>query len=153
MSLFFLIVWLLQSFTYNPVEPNLAPPVRISENSGNDEDPSAVLAQDGRFYVVWASKRSSGVHLFIKSSEDGQSWHNEERITYGRSENYYPSLIQSKNGTFHLAWFQLDRKQKDMQIWYSRSKDARTWNEPVQITHDIGPHWAPVIHEDSHGTL
>jgi hypothetical protein len=153
MCLFFLSLWLLQAFTYNPVEANLAPPVRISNNPDQDEDPSVVFAQDGRFYVVWASKRYSGVHLFIKSSEDGQTWQNEERITYGRSENYYPSLIQAKNGAFHLAWFQLDRKQKDMQIWYSRSKDARTWTEPAQITRDLGPHWAPVIHEDSHGIL
>jgi hypothetical protein len=153
MCLFFLSLWLLQAFTYNPVEANLAPPVRISNNPDQDEDPSVVFAQDGRFYVVWASKRYSGVHLFIKSSEDGQTWQNEERITYGRGENNYPSLIQAKNGTFHLAWFQLDRKEKDMQIWYARSRDARTWTEPVQITRDLGPHWAPVIHEDSHGIL
>jgi BNR repeat-like domain len=153
MHLLFLTLWLLQAFTYNPVEANMSAPVRISNNPDQDEDPSAVLAQDGRFYVVWASKRNSGVHLFIKSSEDGQTWQNEERITYGRSENYYPSLIQSKNGTFHLAWFQLDKSQKDMDIWYSRSKDARTWTEPVQISHNPGPDWAPVIHEDSHGIL
>jgi hypothetical protein len=153
MHLLFLTLWLLQAFTYNPVEANMSAPVRISNNPDQDEDPSAVLAQDGRFYVVWASKRNSGVHLFIKSSEDGQTWQNEERITYGLSENYYPSLIQSKNGTFQLAWFQLDKRQKDMDIWYSRSKDARTWTEPVQISHNPGPDWAPVIHEDSHGIL
>src|SRR5262245_16981876 len=152
MFVILIILSLVQSFAY-PAETDLSPPVRISNNENHNEDPSVILAQDGRFYVVWSSKRQSGAHLFIKSSEDGRKWSGEERITYGATENYYPSLIQSKNGIFHLVWFQLDKKEKNMDIWYARSKDARYWTTPVQITEDPGPDWAPVIHEDSHGIL
>src|SRR5262245_66068757 len=73
MHLLFLTLWLLQAFTYNPVEANMSPPVRISTNPDQDEDPSVVLAQDGRFYVVWASKRSSGVHLRSEERRVGKA--------------------------------------------------------------------------------
>jgi hypothetical protein len=134
-------------------EAQLSAPVRISDDDGNDEDPSVVLAQDGRFYAAWSSKRRGGVNIYIKSSGDGQTWSNEERVTSGPGEDYYPSLTQARDGAFHIAWFRLERKRKDTNIWYSRSQDARTWTSPAQITDSPKPDWAPNIHADSRGAL
>jgi hypothetical protein len=58
-------------------EVQLSAPVRIGDNIGYDEDPSVMLARDGRFYVVWSSNRQSGVNIYIKSSASRQlylSW-------------------------------------------------------------------------------
>lgn len=134
-------------------EAQLSAPVRISDYAGDDEDPSIILARDGRFYVAWASKRQGGAQIYIRSSEDGRTWSTEERVSSGPGEDYYPSLAQTSDGMFHIAWFRLERKQKDMDIWYSRSRDARSWASPVQITNSPKPEWAPNIHADSRGAL
>jgi predicted GH43/DUF377 family glycosyl hydrolase len=134
-------------------EVQLSAPVRISDDNGDDEDPSVMLARDGRFYVAWSSKRQNGVNIYIKSSEDGRTWSTEERVTIGPGEDYYPSLAQTRDGTFHIAWFRLEREQADMDIWYSRSQDARTWSIPVQITNSPKLEWAPNILADSRDAL
>jgi hypothetical protein len=134
-------------------EARISEPVRISDYAGDDEDPSVLLARDGRFYVAWSSKRRVGVNIYIKGSEDGRVWTYEDQVTVGPGEDYYPSLAQTRDGTFHLAWFRLERKRKDMNIWYSRSRDARTWSSPLQITDSTKPDWAPNIHADSRGAI
>src|SRR6266542_92427 len=103
-------------------EVQLSAPVRISDDNGDDEDPSVMLARDGRFYVAWSSKRQDGVNIYIKSSADGQTWSTEELVTIGPGEDYYPSLAQTRDGTFHIAWFRLERAQEDIDIWYSRCR-------------------------------
>ena len=134
-------------------EVQLSALVRISDDNGFDEDPSVMLARDGRFYVAWSSNRQSGVNIYIKSSADGQTWSTEERVTSGPGEDYYPSLAQTRDGTFHIAWFRLERAQADIDIWYSRSQDARTWSIPVQITTSPKVEWAPNILADSSDAL
>ncbi|MEE8606051.1 MAG: exo-alpha-sialidase [Nitrospiraceae bacterium] len=143
-----------QVFDMSPIaRPEVSAPVRISQNPGGDEDPTVVLARDGRFYVVWSSKRRGRVDLFIRSSRDGRTWLNERRITNTPDEDFYPSLIQSRDGTFHLAWFQLQKKAGRMDIWYARSRNGRRWTRPVRITNHRETDWAPAIYEDASGVL
>jgi hypothetical protein len=153
--LLIVILWPNQKLTASTgrAEVQLSAPVRISDDNGDDEDPSVMLARDGRFYVAWSSKRQDGVNIYIKSSEDGRTWSAEERVTIGPGEDYYPSLAQTRDGTFHIAWFRLEREQADMDIWYSRSQDARTWSIPVQITNSPKLEWAPSILADSSDAL
>lgn len=127
-------------------------PIRITPNPDNDEDPSVVLARDGRFHVAWSSRQDGQVDLFLRSSSDGRTWTDERRVTDDAGEDYYPSLIQSRNGRFHLAWFRLQREEGRTDIWYTRSADGRHWTRPLQIT-DRGLDWAPAIYEDAHGVL
>ena len=118
-------------------EPQLSAPVRISDDNGDDEDPSVILARNGRFYVAWSSKRQTGVNIYIKSSEDGRNWSTEDRVTFGPGEDFYTSLAQTRDGTFHIAWFRLEREQGDADIWYSRSQDARSWTTPIPIANSV----------------
>ncbi len=127
-------------------------PVRISSNPDDDEDPTVVLARDGRFHVVWSSKQKGRVDLFMRSSRDGQNWTDERRLTNGPDENYYPSLLQSRDGAFHLAWYRLRRKEGRTDIWHMRSTDGRQWTKPAQIT-NLGQDWAPTMYADGRGLL
>src|SRR5262245_37658445 len=149
------LLWPNQKLTASTsqAEIQLSAPVRISDDNGDDEDPSVILARDGRFYVAWSSKRQDGVNIYIKSSDDGQTWSTEERVAIGHGEDYNPSLAQTRDGTFHIAWFRLERAQGDIDIWYSRSQDARTWSVPVQITTSPKVEWAPSILADSSDAL
>jgi hypothetical protein len=138
-----------QTFDAAPVG---ADPVQIASEGECDEDASVVRTQDGRFRAVWWSKRNGQVDLFTRVSDDGITWTDEKAITNDLVEDYYPSLIQSRDGTFHLAWFRLVRNPVRKDIWYARSQDGRTWTRPVRIS-TTGVDWAPVMYEDSFGLV
>ena len=126
--------------------------VRITSNPGDDEDPTVLLAQDGRFHVAWWSNRDGQVDLFTRSSRNGQTWSDEQRITNDADEDFYPSLVQARDGVFHLAWFRLQRAAGRVDIWYTRSADGTHWAAPVAITAQ-GQNWAPTIYEATRGVL
>ena len=130
----------------------LSAPVRVSRSPEENEDPSILLARDGRFYVVWSSKQRGRVDLFISSSADGRTWSEERRIHDVPAEDYYPALMQSRDGRFHLVWCQLQRKEGRTDVWYTASKDGRVWDKPRSLT-NRGIDWAPTIYEDNKGVL
>ena len=140
-------------FDQSPIASvELSAPVRISRNADDDEDPSVVLARDGRFYVAWSSKQRGRVDLYISSSVDGRAWTEGRRITDGPAENYNPAMIQTRDGVFHLVWCQLQRKEGRTDVWYMRSRDGRQWDKPMSIT-NRGVDWAPALYEDTRGEL
>ena len=133
-------------------DPALSAPMRVSRGPEENEDPSIILARDGRFYVVWSSKQRGRVDLFISSSADGRIWSEERRIYDIPAEDYNPALMQSRDGRFHLVWCQLQRKEGRTDVWYTTSKDGKVWDKPRSIT-NRGIDWAPTIYEDNKGVL
>jgi hypothetical protein len=127
-------------------------PVQIASDGDADEDASVVRTRDGQFRAVWWSKRNGQYDLFTRVSDDGATWTDEIAITNDPEEDYAPSLIQSRDGTFHLAWFRLVRALARKDIWYARSADGRTWSRPVRISTQ-GLDWVPAIYEDSFGMV
>jgi hypothetical protein len=138
-----------QTFDAAPVG---ADPVQIAKEGDVDEDASVVRTRDGRFRAVWWSKRNGQVDLFTRVSDDGVTWTDEQAITNDPGEDYYPSLIQSRDRTFHLAWFRFVRGLARKDIWYARSADGREWSRPVRIS-TAGLDWAPAMYEDSFGMV
>ncbi len=130
----------------------VAAPVDIGTNHGEDEDPTVVRTKEGHFRVIWSSKRDGRVHLFTRTSDDGEAWTNEQAITGDADDDYYPALIQSRDGMLHLAWFRLDRRTARRDVWYARSSDGRIWTRPARIS-TAGMDWAPAIYEDGFGML
>lgn len=133
-------------------DPVLSTPVWVSRGPEENEDPSIILARDGRFYVVWSAKQRGRVDLYISSSADGRDWSEERRIHDIPAEDYYPSLMQSRDGRFHLVWCQLQRKEGRTDVWYTSSRDGRIWDKPQSIT-NRGIDWAPTIYEDAKGVF
>ncbi len=133
-------------------DPVLSAAVRVSRGPEENEDPSIILARDGRFYVAWSAKQRGRVDLFISSSADGRVWSEERRIHDIAAEDYNPALMQSRDGRFHLVWCQLQRKEGRTDVWYTTSKDGKVWDKPRSIT-NRGIDWAPTIYEDNKGTL
>jgi hypothetical protein len=127
-------------------------PTRLASGGTENEDPTVIRTSDGRFRVVWWSKRNGEVDLYTRTSDDGEVWNDEQAITSDPAEDYYPSLTQTRDGTLHLAWFRFDRPTVRKDIWYTRSTDGRTWSEPVRMT-TAGLDWAPAIYEDGFGVL
>jgi hypothetical protein len=132
--------------------PELSAPIRVSGNQNDNEDPTAIVGLDKLYYVAWSAKQGGRANLVLRSSREGRIWTGERRITDGPGENYYPSLAQSRDGVFHLAWFRLQRFAGRRDIWYANSSDARQWSQPIVITNQ-GKDWAPAIYEDAQAAL
>lgn len=143
-----------EAFDTGPIaDPAVSAPVKISTDEGrNDEDAAIARSSDGRFEVVWSSKRGTRAHLFARSSFDGVEWAAERRLTHADADDFYPALLRSGDGTLHLAWFRLTRRPARMDIWYARSRDGAVWSEPVAITTE-GKDWAPALYEDAAGVV
>jgi hypothetical protein len=154
-----LLIFLLVVFV-GQAQPQASPPapaaksapVRVTSNPEDDEDPSLLLARDGRFYAVWSGRQGSQAHLVLRTSRNGQSWVEERRLTDGDVEDFYPSLMQAEDGTFHLAWFRLRRTEGRVDVWTLRSADGVHWTDPAAFTVD-GQSWAPTLYEDEGGGL
>ena len=144
----------IQVFDKRPLsEVGASAPVRLSaDGPGSDEDPAVTVDRDGRFVVVWSARRGRQVDLVMRTSTDGSNWSATRAITDDADEDYYPSITQTRDGTYHLAWFRLRRASGEIDIWYSRSPDGTMWSPPVQISRDRKD-WAPSIFEDPKGAL
>lgn len=71
-------------FNIYTINPNGSDLRRLTDNQGNNEDPS--WSPDGR-YIVFSSNRDGGYHLFIMNA-NGQ---NQRRITFQKGEQTAPS--------------------------------------------------------------
>ena len=122
-------------------------PILITDIEGNNEDPFLLRAKDGILYLVWFSERSGNADIYMKTSKDGKTWSEDTVIVQGGgANNYYPSLAQTEDGTFHLAWFRIDSKSKTFSICYANSDDGRLWGKTQAITpRHKGHNWVPTV--------
>ena len=129
----------------------------LAASPGKDEDPSLVRAADGTFYVAWYSDRNGGDHLYIKSSTNGRDWSPDRALTNGSEHDFYPSLIQAADGTFHLVWWRGevgDGGKLVGSIWTMHSKDTLIWSVPARLSEETNAlAWAPTIAERVPGEL
>ena len=98
-------------------------PVRLDlgNAAGGDDDPSLVRGQDGLFYLVFLSDRSGNADLWITSSANGTAWSAPVQITTSADEDYYPTLLQTPDGTFHLAWHRFEASTTGQSHLYYRT--------------------------------
>ena len=78
-----------------PIVGTATTPVLLSTGSpGKDEDPSVLLAADGKLYVAWFSDRGGSSAIWISSTTDKVNWSTPKRISNNTFGNFYPcSLI------------------------------------------------------------
>jgi len=129
--------------------------ILITDVDGNNEDPFLLRANDGTIYLVWFSERSGNADIYMKTSKDGKTWSEcTVVIRGGGAGNFYPSLAQTKDGKFHLAWFCIDAKSKTFSICYANSDDGRKWSKTQAITpRHKGHNWVPTIVAAGDGSI
>ena len=100
-----------------------------------DEDPSVLRARDGSLFVAWFSDRGGNSDIYITRTRDGREWSAPARVTNNAGGDFYPSLLQDDQGTFHLVWFRWTAPFQG-NIWYNSSPDGLTWDSAreVQVT-------------------
>jgi hypothetical protein len=107
-------------------------PVQIS--MGPDTSRNASLSVDGNnVRAVWTDNRDGTWEVYFRQSSDaGETWGSELRLTEDSAWSYNASLSAS-NDSLYLTW--LDRRTKDSEIFFQRSFDGgNTWSEAKQLT-------------------
>jgi len=135
-----------------PPTPRYQPTSAANLSTGSptkDEDPCAVLAQDGSIVVAWFSDRGGNNDIYITRSTRGTEWSAPVRVTTSADGDFYPNLYQDAGGVFHLTWFRWYALERG-HIWYNRSTNPLAWdtNNEVQVTTttDVDD-WVPTIAE------
>ena len=145
----------------NSLGPSVGPfeptePILLSVGSPTkDEDPSVLRAQDGRLFIAWFSDRGGNSDLYLTSTANGTEWTPTTRLTTDPGGDFYPSLYQDSQGTFHLVWFRWTALYVG-HIWHNTSADGLTWDEGTaeQVTTDPDvDDWVPTISQAPNGTL
>ncbi len=126
---------------------------QLTFSESGAEDPSIIQAADGSIWIAWTDKSNSkDAHLWCRKSGDGKTWTQPLQITKGQEgDHYYPSLLQTSDGTFCVAWF--SGRSGNADIWFSQSKDGIQWSAPQQITKDTSWDWAPSLMQASDKTV
>lgn len=127
--------------------------MRKLTESGKAEDPCLLQAADGALWLAWYDRDDRGkAHLYIRRSENGRDWGKTAKITDNpEGDNWYPSLIQTADGSFAVAWF--SGRDGNAEIYFATSKDGLSWNPAVRITDHKEWDWAPALVQMSDGTL
>jgi len=119
-----------------------------------DEDPSLLRGRDGAFWMVWFSKRSGNPDIWMTRSIDGTEWETPWPVVSKAGADFCPSVSQSPDGRFHVAWFWQVGAGGKKNIFYTRGDtNGRNWSEPLAITDAPTADWVPSILADAGGTI
>ncbi len=147
-----------------PTSPMMLSP---GNATGQDEDPSILVARDGTLFAAWYSNRL-GSHpsgrerkeLFVVRSTDGVTWNDPPAQATDSSEwSFYPSLAQDGAGGFHLTWMRWHLVPEgcvpapapcggpapaccaglDKRVMYNASRDGLGWSEANAVELAAGP--------------
>jgi len=104
-----------------------------------------IVAYKNNIYVVWRDYRTGSSELFFKKSTDnGNTWSEDIRLTNDYSPSYHPSMAVS-NKKIHIVW---EDYTETIKICYIRSNDnGNNWTEKKSIV-EIGKSKHPCIIAD-----
>ena len=137
---------------------NTTPPKQLTQNTGKDEDPTVIQAQDGKFYLAYFSDQDGNSEIWMTKSSNGTSWETPWKIIADPAGDFYPQLFQGIDGTFYLTWFRIafdtNLQNYTFHVWFARSDDAINWEGHKQLSEAVSTfNWVPSITEDQNGDL
>ncbi len=105
--------------------------MKVSLTPSGSAYPS-IAVEDSLVYVLWQDWRDGNLEMYFRrSSDDGQTWDDEVRLTTDPARSRFGSMAAS--GTFvHVVWE--DNRNATDEVYYKRSVDAgQTWDADVRL--------------------
>ncbi|HEY32008.1 MAG TPA: hypothetical protein G4O10_02745 [Dehalococcoidia bacterium] len=104
-----------------------APAERLTNNPGESKHPKIVV-QNGNLHLVWRDNRDGSNEVYYKKSTDGgQNWSQDRRLTQNPGQSFWPVLAASDE-LVHLVW--CDERDGNQSLYYMFSSDnGDTWSE------------------------
>jgi len=110
----------------------------------------SVAASGSTVHAVWVDMRDGNTEVYYKRSSDrGQNWGSDIRLTFNSGQSWNPSVACQGN-VIHVVWS--DTRSGNLDVFYKRSADGGfTWGPDVRLTSDLTWSWYPslAVHDSS----
>jgi len=108
---------------------------RLTEDTTFSNTPS--IGVDANYvHVVWEEMRDGNFEIYYKRSTDyGQTWGQDTRLTDDTGESHSPSIAVSGSNV-HIVW--MENRDGNEEIYYKNSVDNGTaWSVDTRLTDDL----------------
>lgn len=108
--------------------------MRMTNNSAHSYFPSVAVSGD-IVHIVWEDYRDGNVEIYYKRSSDGgQIWGTDTRLTNDTSSSEHPTIAISGSNV-HVVWY--DNRNGNSEIYYKRSTNAGlSWGADTRLTNN-----------------
>ncbi len=105
---------------------------RLTVNPNLSTQPS-ISVSGLNVHVVWLDTRDGNWEIYYKNSSDGgNTWSADKRLTNNPSYSYSPCVFASSSYV-HVVW--VDERDGNKEIYYKRSTDnGNTWGNDLRLT-------------------
>jgi len=116
---------------------------RLTEDTTFSNLPS-IAVSGNNVHVAWEEMRDGNFEMYHKHSTDnGQTWSVDERLTNDGADSHAPSLAAS-GSNLHLVW--LDNRDGNDEVYYLTSTDAgASWSGDTRLTNDPAASQSPSV--------
>ncbi len=116
---------------------------RLTNNTARSNRPS-VTVSGSVVHVVWGDERDGNEEIYFKRSTDGgESWSLDTRLTNNTSLSRKPS-VRASGSAVHVVWY--DYRDGGPEIYYKRSSDAGvSWESDTRLTNNIYNSYYPSV--------
>lgn len=110
---------------------------RLTNDPGESEHPK-LLADGNNIHLVWRDNRDGSYEVYYKGSTDGgQSWSKDTRLTDNPGQSFWPVLAVSDN-LLHLLW--CDDRDGTQALYYKFSSDSgESWSDETRLSDCVLP--------------
>jgi hypothetical protein len=107
---------------------------QLTEDTTFSNTPSIAVAGNN-IHVVWEDLRDGNFEIYCKNSTDnGQTWSSDLRLTNDAGDSHYPSAAAS-GSNIHITW--QDNRDGNDEIYYKVSEDyGMSWDPDIRLTND-----------------
>ncbi|MFH1050342.1 MAG: T9SS type A sorting domain-containing protein [bacterium] len=111
--------------------------VRITNDTADTKNPGIALS-DNNVYIIFDDEREGNREIYFKKSTDyGNTWGEDVRLTFDNSASWCPSIEVSNSGV-HVVWAD-ERSGYQGDIYYKKSTDGGdSWSNDIALCNEIG---------------
>jgi hypothetical protein len=158
-NVLFILLILSAVWLFSSAKADWGPDVRLTFNdsvSNICENYAQCVGVEsfGRIFVVWHDNRDGNYEIYFKRSTNwGNTWGPDVRLSYHPSFSRLPTLAVDGSGGIHVAW-QDRRVSSHNEIYYIRSTDrGETWGSDTLLSDPQRQSWSPAFVAEDSGQL
>jgi hypothetical protein len=127
----------------------LVPAAKLSDDTSQDDYPSAIVAKDGSLWVAWLAYRNGADQVMV-ARRAASGWSEAVPVTEQPGDHFKTALAQDGRGRIWVAWSSQVNGNWDL---YARSFDGAKWSATQRLTTDAGPDLFHRLIADPQGNL
>jgi hypothetical protein len=117
--------------------------IRLTNDAAYSDNPSIAVSGND-VHIVWQENRDGNFEIYhVCSTDGGETWTPQERLTYSSGPSYNPAVVCS-GSNLHCIWY--DGRDGNYEIYYKRSTDSGvSWEDDYRLTNNPSSSAFPFI--------